>query len=183
MNNLYNEKDAQGILERISKVTSSTKAQWGTMNAAQMMAHLNVAMQSAMGNNNMKRSFMGRFIGPFIKPGVMGPKPLPKSTPTDVSHIFPSDINFEESQAKALAAVKKFLNDGPGKAATHPHPFFGRLTAQEWPFCSGSIWIIICANSAFSIPILRTRIRLKALILQGQICNLTWRCLKRLVLL
>src|ERR1043165_5458769 len=121
MNNLYDQKDNAEILDRILKVTPGSKPQWGTMNAAQMMAHIHVAMQSAMGNNNMKRSFMGRFIGPLIKPGVMGPKPLPKSTPTDVSHVFPSDVNFEESRAKAIAAVKKFREDGPAKAATHPH--------------------------------------------------------------
>src|ERR1041385_674558 len=132
MNNLYDPKDNAGILERISKVKPDSKAQWGTMNAAQMMAHIHVAMQSAMGNNNMKRSFMGRFIGPLIKPGVMGSKPLPKSTPTDVTHIFPNDIDFAESQSKAIAAVKKFIENGPSKATTHPHPFFGRLTPGEW---------------------------------------------------
>jgi hypothetical protein len=132
MNNLYDQKDNAGILERISKVTSNSKPQWGTMNAAQMMAHINVAMQSAMGNNNMKRSFMGRFIGPLVKPGVMGPKPLPKGTPTDVSHVFPSDIDFEESRTKAVASVKKFREDGPSKATKHPHPFFGHLRPEEW---------------------------------------------------
>jgi hypothetical protein len=75
---------------------------------------------------------MGRFLGPLIKPSVMGPKPLSKGTPTDVSHIFPSDINFAESQSKAIAAVKKFREDGPAKAASHAHPFFGKLTPQEW---------------------------------------------------
>lgn len=132
MENLYNKKDAEGIIERIGKVKADSKGLWGTMNAAQMMAHIHVAMQSAMGNNNMERVFIGRVLGPLMKPGMMGEKPLPKSTPTDVTHIFPSDVNFAENQSKAMAAVKAFCEAGPEKCATHPHPFFGRLSAHEW---------------------------------------------------
>jgi len=132
MNNLYNQSDVSEIIDRIDKLTSNSQRQWGKMNVAQMLAHCNVSMETAMGQNNMPRVLIGRFIAPFLKKQVLGDMPFRKNSPTDKSYIFPVDLDFEEQKTKAKASIKKFYEGGASKCTTYPHPFFGKLSPGEW---------------------------------------------------
>ncbi len=132
MNNLFNQPDVSQILQRIDKLTAGSQRQWGKMNAAQMLAHCNVSLETAMGGNFIKRLFIGRIIGTLLKPMVLGAKPFRKNSPTDKSYIFKDDRNFEEERSKTKASVTKFFEGGSSGCTTHPHPFFGRFTPEEW---------------------------------------------------
>ena len=85
MNNLFNQSDVSIILERIEKLTSGSQRHWGKMNVSQMLAHCNVAMETAMGKNFIKRVFIGRIIGTLMKRSVLSDKPFGKNSPTDKS--------------------------------------------------------------------------------------------------
>jgi hypothetical protein len=63
---------------------------------------------------------------------VLGEKPFHKNSPTDKSYIFPGNLNFDEQKAKLIASLKKFQEGGTAKCTTHPHPFFGKFTPEEW---------------------------------------------------
>jgi uncharacterized protein DUF1569 len=132
MNNLFNQSDVSEILERIGKLTPESQRQWGKMNAAQMLAHCNKSMETAMGKDFMKRVFIGRIIGTLMRSMVLGKKPFGKNSPTDKSYIFNGDCKFEEEKSKTIASVKKFIEGGPSQCTTHPHPFFGKFTPEEW---------------------------------------------------
>ena len=67
MNNLYNQTDVQNITARLEKLTPDSKRQWGTMDIAQMLAHCNVSLETALGLNFPKRKLLGRFFGKLIK--------------------------------------------------------------------------------------------------------------------
>jgi len=132
MNNLFDQKDVTEILKRIEKLTPNSQRQWGKMNVAQMLAHSNISLETAMGMNFIKRLFIGRIIGSFLKPKVLGPKPFGKNSPTDKSYIFPDNCNFEDEKLKTITSIKKFFEGGPSQCTTHPHPFFGKFTPVEW---------------------------------------------------
>lgn len=132
MNNLFNQSDVSGILERIEKLTPDSPRQWGKMNAAQMLAHCNKSVETAMGQNFMKRLFIGRIIGTLLKTKVVSAKPFGKNSPTDKSYIFPDNCNFEEEKSKITASIRKFSEGGPSQCTTYPHPFFGKFTPEEW---------------------------------------------------
>lgn len=132
MHNLFTASDVSGIIERIEKLTASTQRQWGKMNVAQMAAHCNLSMETAMGKNVIKRVFIGRIIGTLLKKKVLGEKPFGKNSPTDKSYIFPANLNFEEEKPKMIASIKQFYEGGPSKCTTHPHPFFGHFTPEQW---------------------------------------------------
>ncbi len=102
------------------------------MNVSQMLAHCNVSMETAMGVNFIKRVFIGRIIGTLMKSKVLSEKPFGRNSPTDKSYIFPADLEFEAEKSKAIASIKKFHEGGPSKCTTHPHPFFGKFTPEEW---------------------------------------------------
>jgi hypothetical protein len=132
MNNLFNQSDVSAILERIEKLTPNSQKQWGKMNVAQMLAHSNMSLETAMGQNFIKRLFIGRIIGTLLKPRVLGEKPFGKNSPTDKSYIFPDNLNFEGEKSKAVASVNKFFEGGSSGCTTHAHPFFGKFTPEQW---------------------------------------------------
>lgn len=132
MNNLFDQADVSAILERVNKLTPESQRQWGKMNVSQMLAHCNVSMETAMGMNVIKRLFIGRIVSPFLKPVVLGKKPFRKNSPTDRSYIFTGDRQFEEEKSKTMASIKKFFEGGPSGCTTHPHPFFGKFTPDQW---------------------------------------------------
>jgi len=120
------------MLERIEKLKPNTQRHWGKMNGAQMLAHCNRALETAMGMNKIKRVFIGRIIGPLLKPRVLSEKIFARNSPTDKSYVFPDNLEFEQEKSKILASVKKFLEGGPSQCTTNPHPFFGRFTPEQW---------------------------------------------------
>jgi hypothetical protein len=132
MNNLFNHSDVSQILERIEKLTPGSQRKWGKMNVSQMLAHSNISLETAMGLNVIKPLFIGRIIGSFLKPKVLGEKPFGKNSPTDKSYIFKSDLQFEEEKLKTIASIKKFFEGGSSQCTNHPHPFFGKFTPEEW---------------------------------------------------
>jgi hypothetical protein len=132
MNNLFNHTDVSGILTRIDKLSPESRAQWGKMNVAQMLAHCNVAMETAIGRHNVPRVFAGYVIGSLIKKVVLNEKPFRKNSPTDKSYIMPETVNFEENKAKLKASIQEFFEGGAAKCTTHPHPFFGSYSPEQW---------------------------------------------------
>jgi len=133
MNNLYNPADASVIMDRIEKLTSGSQRQWGKMSGAQMLAHCNASLETALGRNVIPQvPYVSRLIGKMMRPGVMGPKPFAKNSPTDKSYIFKTQLDFEEQKARAKNSVKTFSEGGPPACTTHPHPFFGHFSPGEW---------------------------------------------------
>ena len=132
MNNLFNQSDTSQILERIEKLTPDSQRLWGKMNVAQMLAHCNISIETAMGKNIIKPLFIGRIIGSFLKRRVLSEKPFGKNSPTDKSYIFKDELKFEEEKSTTIATIKKFSEGGPSQCTIHPHPFFGKFTPEEW---------------------------------------------------
>ena len=132
MNNLYKQTDVSEILNRIEKLSPNSQRQWGKMDAAQMLSHCNVSMETALGLNSISRLLIGRIIGSFMRTKVLGEKPFSKNSPTDKSYIFNGIRNFAEEKAKTIDSVKKFFEGGPAKCTAHPHPFFGKFTPEQW---------------------------------------------------
>ena len=134
MNNLFNQSDVTELLERIGDLTPGQQRQWGKMNVAQMLAHCNVSMDTAMGKSYGKPIFIGRIIGTLLKSSALSEKPFGKNSPTDKSYIFTDNdkLDFEEEKSKLKQTVNQFFEGDASNCTTHPHPFFGKFTADEW---------------------------------------------------
>lgn len=132
MNNLYSEIDVNGIIKRLENLQSNAERQWGKMDVTQMLAHVNISLETAMGLNFPKRMFIGRIIGGFLKKKFLNEKPMDKNSPTDKNYIFTDKKEFEKEKNKAIQLVGQFYEGGPEKCTKHPHSFFGNFTAEEW---------------------------------------------------
>jgi Protein of unknown function (DUF1569) len=132
MKNLFNQTDVSEILSRLENLSPTSERLWGTMNGGQMLAHLNSSLETASGLNFPKRMFIGRIIGPFVKPNYISDKPLAKNSPTDKYYVFTDNQEFEKEKTKAKVLIQQFFEGGPSKCTSAPHSFFGHLTPNEW---------------------------------------------------
>jgi len=132
MKNLFDTDASAEIVRRINKLTPSTQRVWGKMNVSQMMAHCSSAIEMQMGDVTPKRVFIGRLIGPFFKSFMTGEKPMSKNSPTAPELVIVDERDFNKEREKLIGLVNRFTKDGPHGVTKHPHPFFGKLTTDEW---------------------------------------------------
>ena len=132
MKNLFQAEAVEEISQRLEKLNSTSQRQWGKMNVAQMLAHCSCSLRTATGETNPPRIFIGRIIGPLAKPMFSNEKPFQKNTPTDKSFIVSDERDFEKEREELKTLINKFHVGGEALCTTHPHSFFGKLTAKEW---------------------------------------------------
>jgi hypothetical protein len=132
MKNLFEPETVDEILSRIGKLQAASPRQWGKMDAAQMLAHCAAAMEMATGESNLPRAFIGRILGPLVKPIYTNEKPFSKNSPTAKELVFLNPCDFSREQEKLCDKVRRFHSGGEAKCTRHPHPFFGSLTPAEW---------------------------------------------------
>jgi len=132
MKTMFHSPDVKEILDRLDQLRPDTQRQWGTMDAAQMMAHCIETTAMATGDSKPPRVFIGRILGPLIKPAFLGESPFRKNSPTAPSMKIADKREFEKEKTKLITIIKKLADGGEAKCTTHPHPFFGPLTPAQW---------------------------------------------------
>ncbi len=130
--NLFDNSSYIEITERLNKLTPDTPRQWGKMNVAQMLAHCTAAFKVPLSEKPLPRMFMGRLIGSLIKSKLYDSKPYGKGLPTAPNFIIKDERDFEKEKAALLDLVSQFNQKGPDKVGNYPHPFFGKLTKEQW---------------------------------------------------
>jgi hypothetical protein len=132
MNNLFNPVHYQQIQDRIAALKPDSERQWGKMNPAQMLAHCANAFEIPVSGVPQKRMFAGYLFGWLVKKSFYNEKPWRKNIPTAPSLLIKDDRNFEQEKTRLQSLVQKFTQLGPEKISEVNHPFFGRMTAEQW---------------------------------------------------
>jgi hypothetical protein len=132
MKNLFEQEAVDEVCSRIDRLQPEMQRQWGKMDVAQMMAHCSAAMDMATGSAKLPRMFIGRLLGPLVKPAFVNEKPFTKSSPTARELIVANKRDFLHEQEQLKSKIRRFHDGGEGKCTRHPHPFFGALTPYEW---------------------------------------------------
>ena len=133
MKNLFEATTADEVKARTGRLSQDSERQWGKMNAAQAAAHLAASMEMAVGDRLPQQMLLGRVIGGFVKPMVLGnDDPMRRNSPTMPGLVVSDERNLETERARLCALIDRFTAGGPQGCTTHPHSFFGRLNPQEW---------------------------------------------------
>jgi hypothetical protein len=132
MQNLFQPEATAEVISRIGKLQPSTQRQWGKMDVAQMLAHCSAAFDMASGRLNLPRIFLGRLIGPLVRPIYTNDKPLSRNSPTDKKLVISDPRDFIREQEQLKLRIQQFQQGGETQCTRHPHPFFGTLTPQAW---------------------------------------------------
>ncbi|MCP9234683.1 DinB family protein [Lewinella sp. JB7] len=120
-------------VNRIHQLSPQTKPRWGKMNAAQMLAHLNVAYDMETGALPVRNNFLMRFfLKAFVKRGVVGPDPYPRNSRTAPQFVIADKRDFERERAKLIAHLERVSAEGEAAYEGKENVSFGPMTAQEW---------------------------------------------------
>lgn len=132
MKNLFQPEAVDELVSRIDTLQPASPRQWGKMDVAQMMAHCSAALDMASGRMSRPLIFIGRLIGPFVKPIYTNEKPFSKNSPTDEKLMIADQRDFARERDQLKLKIRHFHQGGEAQCTQHPHPFFGALTPQQW---------------------------------------------------
>lgn len=96
-----------------------------------MVKHCQKPLEVAEGNLIMKRNLFGILFGKMAKRSFIE-KEISKNIPTPREFKITSDPDFDTEINVLLAAIIRFGNIGPAVIHNHKHPFFGKMTDDEW---------------------------------------------------
>ncbi|HEU4454346.1 MAG TPA: DUF1569 domain-containing protein [Longimicrobium sp.] len=133
MKNLFEPEAAAEVKARLLHLRPEGERLWGTMNAAQAVAHCCGGLEMALGDTRPKRVLIGRIAGWIIKPLALGnDEPMRRNSPTVPEIVVADERELEDERRRLIGLIDRFAAAGPAGCTTHPHSFFGRLTPREW---------------------------------------------------
>ncbi len=130
MKTLFDDHTTTEIIHRIDLLQENSTAQWGKMNAGQMVARCSKWDDMIFGKMQVKRILFGKLFGKMILNKVMkDEKPLRKNTPTVPDFIIRENIaNFASEKLEWIKKIEAYKNfDNPNFI----HPFFGKMTKNQ----------------------------------------------------
>ncbi|MCC7029420.1 MAG: DUF1569 domain-containing protein [Chitinophagaceae bacterium] len=133
MKNIFSPEVKEEILQRIGSLQNTDTPLWGKMNAAQMLAHCVRPLALAMGEAQAKPAgFLMALLGKLVKKTVLSEKPFKQNLPTDPTFVTTADtFEFSAAQQQLTNTVRRFV-EKQDIVADFKHPFFGKLTKEEW---------------------------------------------------
>ncbi|MEK3775209.1 MULTISPECIES: DUF1569 domain-containing protein [Paenibacillus] len=132
MKSIFDTINAAEITERMDQLSENSIPKWGTMQVSQMLAHCSAFHDIPLGNAFPPRGLLGRLIGRFAKPMFYNDKPLPHNMSTIPTIIIDDQRHFITEKEKLEQQINIFKQGTSEKFSRHPHPFFGKLTADQW---------------------------------------------------
>ncbi|MBA2250402.1 MAG: DUF1569 domain-containing protein [Chitinophagaceae bacterium] len=132
MKNLFDINTSNEIVSRINRLEAATKPLWGKMTVAQMIKHSQAPLLVAFGDMKLKQSLIGVLFGKMAKKKLIAGDGFTKGLPTAKEFIVKDQPDFEMEKQKLISLVQRFQSNGPSGLTQLPHPFFGKLTDDEW---------------------------------------------------
>ena len=130
MKSIWNDADYRELRSRVGRLTPEATANWGKMNAPQMVCHCTDALKMINGDvATAPKNVPLRFTP--IKQLVIYWLPFPKGVPTAPELLArrPTEWNGEiEALQRELDVVVSRGRQGPFV----PHPAFGKLSPRAW---------------------------------------------------
>jgi hypothetical protein len=131
MKNIFTQTDNQEIINRINKLTSSSKPIWGKMTVDQMLSHCISPIDVSFGTVQLKIPFLMRMMGRLMKKSWLDSPEFNKNTPTAKEFIRKETYDFDATKAELIEKVKK-LSEGFHVIKLSIHPFWGKLNEADW---------------------------------------------------
>jgi len=132
-NPMLESSNLNEIYTRLDKLTPESKAIWGKMNVNQMLAHCDKAINLSLNKKPMKQHFIGILFGKKLKNKWLGNEDsFPKNSPTHKNLIIKNPDKFTDEKGKLKSTIATFNQKGMELTKDKTHPFFGKLTQEEW---------------------------------------------------
>lgn len=130
MKSFFETTAYQELQERLDKVTTDSQAQWGKMNAAQMVHHCQAPLKIAVNKTDveLKSNWLIKLL---FKKMLYSPKPFKKNQPTPPQFRSTADVNFQKEKTELQQWMKELWEDRDNENRVE-HPVFGHFTKEQW---------------------------------------------------
>jgi Protein of unknown function (DUF1569) len=130
---VFEASTTDALVRRIQSLTPASKPLWGTMNVAQMFAHVCVSYEFVFTDKHKPANPLMRWLlTMFLKPMVVGDKPYSKNSRTAPSMIVANERDYAAEQQRLIEYLKRVQEMGPAQFEGRMSLSFGALTAAEW---------------------------------------------------
>jgi len=132
---LENPGDKNELLQRLANLRSDSARVWGKMTAAQMVCHLNDSYRLVSGEKSASsvENFLTRTVVKWLALELPIPWSRGLNTMPEMDQLVggtpPGDF---EADRRELASRTETFAGKPAYLATARHPFFGRMSGEEW---------------------------------------------------
>jgi hypothetical protein len=132
MKTIFDQTTRNQLHQRIDRLQETNTANWGKMNAGQMVKHFCIwdAWIQGKGNYHYRHAFIGKLFGRMaLKTHTKDDRPLPRNMPSGKFFAVKekvADFHLLKQQWKALLdGYAHFSND------RFVHDFFGKMTREQ----------------------------------------------------
>jgi hypothetical protein len=133
MKSVFEKSVADELITRIDRLTPTTKAHWGKMNVAQMLAHCNVTYEMIYDNKHPKPGAFKRFmLKAFVKNVVVNDKPYKKDSQTGPQFIVKGSRDFMTEKNRLKDYIRRTQELGETGFIGRESLSFGKLSTDEW---------------------------------------------------
>ncbi|MET3978754.1 hypothetical protein ABIB62_001323 [Mucilaginibacter sp. UYP25] len=130
MKTIFDKLTRDGLIDRINSLTEDTKAEWGKMNAYQMVRHCALYEEMMLGKTQFKRAIIGYIFGKIaLRSLTKDESPLSKSTPTVPALVEASTTGDFFAAKKYWIALLEEYGNSTNTSITHP--FFGKIEKEQ----------------------------------------------------
>ena len=134
LSNTFDPSTTKNNLSRLEKLSPDTKPLWGKMNAAQMLAHLNVSYDITYKKTPVNYNFfMKAMLKMFVKKSVVQEKPsYPKNSRTAPVFVIADQRDFDKEKKQLIKYIGETEKNGVAFFEGKEHNAFGKMSAAEW---------------------------------------------------
>lgn len=131
--NIFESTTTQELTHRINQLTPMTQRRWGKMNVDQMLAHICVPYEQALGErNDGPNAFMKIMLRLFFKQSMVNEVPYKQNLPTAPAFMIVDRRDFEREKSRILSYIQKIEKLGPDYFDGKEQISLGKLSVNEW---------------------------------------------------
>jgi hypothetical protein len=128
---MWEPSTRQHFQDRVDRLTPSVSPQWGKMNPAGMLAHLNDTYRMATGELPVKSKWLP-FRYPPLRQLIVYAAPIPKSAPTAPELIARCGHAEFDTERQSFRVWMERLGHITSESQLVAHPAFGNLSHKEY---------------------------------------------------
>lgn len=129
---IWNKAEQQELLARLSSLTADSMRNWGSMDVAQMLKHIDIAYKNALGKLEVKPHPLSAFVAfKPVKYTVLYVLPFQKNLMTATEYKVDGKYNFQSVYQEFLKTFDNVISQTETENFSH-HPLFGQLNKDEW---------------------------------------------------
>lgn len=128
MRELHDPAFRESVLQRLTSLSHGSTRRWGRMTADQMLRHVNIALEFALGRVHVARLSIP--LPGFLLKWMVLHVPWPKGSPTAPEFVAGDRYDFETERSRCIALVREFAAR-PVEGDWPVHHTFGRITGRE----------------------------------------------------